>query len=290
MVPPRFGRRLCWHSMPELPDVEIATRHLRRWMKGASIARARSTDRRVLRPGTPANFSRALSGRRVTSIERRGKWIRIELDGELLLFSHLGMTGEWVEATDAEPARPSERARLDLRGRGGHAQSVRYLDARRFGRLVVSRREISEWSDLGPDPLEPAVTPSSLEAKVQGRRQAIKVVLMDQTVLAGVGNILATEALWRARIDPRSQIRALSRNQIGAILRALRTVIGREIKELAAGEEPRFRIYGRAGEPCPRCKTKLSRIVLGGRSTTFCEGCQVRVEPTPRRARARSGR
>jgi formamidopyrimidine-DNA glycosylase len=213
----------------------------------------------------------------VTAIDRRGKWLRIELDGNVLLFSHLGMTGEWVPADAAEPAKPSERARLDLGGRGRHPETVRYLDARRFGRLVVSREEIHEWTELGPDPLDRAVTPSSLAAELGRRRRAIKVVLMDQAILAGVGNILATEALWRARIDPRSRSDALSRAQIGAILRGLRTVIRREIAELSAGEEPRFQIYGRAGEPCRRCKTTVKRIMLGGRSTTFCEGCQVRV-------------
>ncbi|NUO47436.1 MAG: bifunctional DNA-formamidopyrimidine glycosylase/DNA-(apurinic or apyrimidinic site) lyase [Polyangiaceae bacterium] len=253
-------------------------RHLRRWMRGATIARAHSTDRRILRPGSPAAFGRTLSGRRVISIDRRGKWLRIELDGEVLLFSHLGMTGEWIASDRKEPAQRSERARLDLRGRGRHAESVRYLDARRFGRLVVTHEEIPEWEELGPDPLDRHVTPSSLAESVGRSRRPIKVVLMDQTILAGVGNILATEALWRARIDPRSRSDALSRTEMGAILRGLRTVIRREIKELAAGDDPRFQIYGRAGEPCPRCKTTIRRIVLGGRSTTFCEGCQVRAE------------
>jgi formamidopyrimidine-DNA glycosylase len=273
--------------MPELPDVEIAMRHLRRWMRGATISRARSTDTRILRPGSPAAFGRMLSGRRALAIDRRGKWLRIELDGDVLLFSHLGMTGEWVAADRRAPAKPSERARLHLGGPGRHPETVRYLDARRFGRLVVSREEIDEWTALGPDPLDRAVTPRSLEAALHRRRRAIKVVLMDQAVLAGVGNILATEALWRARIDPRSRSDALPRAQVAAILRGLRAVIRREIAELSAGDQPRFQIYGRAGEPCPRCKRTVKRILLGGRTTALCEGCQGRVGAKTKRRRAR---
>lgn len=262
--------------MPELPDVEHAMRRLKRWMRGAKITSARSTDTRVLRPGSPAAFHRALSGRRVRSIDRRGKWLRIELEGDVLLFSHLGMTGEWVAASPDDPKRPSERARLDLSG--SHASGVRYLDARRFGRLLISEQDIPEWTELGPDPLLDRVTAASLEVPLRRRKRAVKEVLMDQTVLAGVGNILATEALWRARIDPRSRSDALSRREIGAVLRGLDVVIRRELKDLASPDgEPTFQVYGRSGEPCPRCKTTLSHIVLGGRGTTFCGDCQVRV-------------
>jgi formamidopyrimidine-DNA glycosylase len=260
--------------MPELPDVEIARRNLQRWMRGAVIVSAHSTDRRVLRPTAPSTFRSLLVGRAVREVSRRGKWLRIELDDGVRLFSHLGMTGDWV-ARDVDAARePSERARLML-SRRDVASSVRYVDPRRFGRLIAVRKDISEWRTLGRDPLADGLDARSLAAAIVGRRRSIKEVLMDQNVLAGIGNIIATEALWGARIDPRSKTNDLSPDDANAIARALMTIIGREIRHKAEGAS-RFRVYGRAGLPCPRCGAKLLRIVQATRGTTFCARCQVR--------------
>ena len=190
--------------MPELPDVEVARRNLHRWMVRATIVVARCTDRYLLRPGSPRAFERALVGKKVVQVERKGKWLKIVLDDHGRLFSHLGMTGSWVEATmDAAPRR-FERASIGLERRG-RASTVLYLDSRRFGRLVVSPDDIEEWTSLGPDPLAGGLDVANLARAFACSRRAVKEILMDQSVLAGIGNILATEALWRARLDPRSR-------------------------------------------------------------------------------------
>ena len=269
--------------MPELPDVELTRRRLDRWMRGATITAAHSTDVRVLRPSKPAALGRALRDRRVIGIERRGKWLRIELD-EGLLFSHLGMTGGWNLVEPGAPSRPSERARLELSSARGRPTSLRYLDSRRFGRLLIAKSDIAEWASLGPDPLAHGLSAKQLSGPLSRTRRSIKEALMDQTVLAGVGNIIATEGLWYARIDPRSRSDALSRAHIDAIVRGLRKEIRRELAAReAAGDaddadwDDTFHVYGHTGAPCPRGDGTFVHIVLGGRGTTFCKGCQKRI-------------
>jgi formamidopyrimidine-DNA glycosylase len=265
--------------MPELVDVHIVTAKLWRWMRGAKVRRIDASDRRIVRPSSPAAFGRALLGRTVKTVGCRGKWIRIELDEGVRLFSHLGMTGDWVACKRGAPKGASERARFELSGRA--AEAVAYLDARRFGRLIVAGHDIPEWTRLGPDPLQDGLNARSLAASLAPRRRAIKEALMDQTVLAGIGNIVATEALWVARIDPRTRCNVLSLEDVAAIVGGLRTAIRTEIKHKGEGEG-RFRIYGRADQPCPRCGARLVAIVLGGRTTALCPQCQ-RRRPHPSR-------
>jgi formamidopyrimidine-DNA glycosylase len=259
--------------MPELVDVEIARGDLERWMRGATIVDVHATDRYLLRPAAPAAFRRALVGRTVRSVGRCGKWLRVELDRGLL-FSHLGMTGDWISCARGAAKGRSERVRFDL-ARDGEATSVCYLDARRFGRLRATGEDIPEWRALGPDPLAGGLSPRSLAARLAQTSRAVKEVLMDQTAVAGVGNILATEALWIARIDPRSRSDGLSRADAAAVLRGLRTVIREELRQKPDGTVRR-RVYGRAGKPCPRCRATLARITLGGRTTALCTRCQAR--------------
>ncbi|MBI2393531.1 MAG: bifunctional DNA-formamidopyrimidine glycosylase/DNA-(apurinic or apyrimidinic site) lyase [Deltaproteobacteria bacterium] len=273
--------------MPELPEVEIAARNLRKWARGWTIARAHVPRTRVIRGSSPAAVVRALEGRVIARVDRRGKWLRWTLDDDSRVFSHLGMSGRWVRRTMTDATERSQRLRLDLaRGglaRGARTTSLRYVDPRMFGRFVVSRDDISEWSSLGPDPLVDGVDEGVLAGAIGRRKRAIKDVLMDQTAIAGVGNILATESLWRARIDPRTPATSLGATQLRAIARAIawsieRTLALEEGPELQYVEEPGapnpFVIYGRGGEPCPRCRTPLTRAVLGGRATVFCHGCQ----------------
>jgi formamidopyrimidine-DNA glycosylase len=260
--------------MPEIVDVEIVRRHLQRRMRGARIVGVHATDAYVLRPASPSTFRRALVGRTVRDVGRRGKWLRLELDAGLLLFSHLGMTGDWAECEPRAPRERAERARLDL-SRGRRATSVRYLDARRFGRLIASRQDIPEWTSLGPDPLSDGLDARALAGLLARHRRAVKEVLMDQTVLAGIGNILATEGLWIARIDPRSRSDALSAADVRAVVRGLRAVIHRELRHKPAGAFD-LRVYGRAGRPCPRCGATVASVTLGGRASAFCPGCQAR--------------
>jgi formamidopyrimidine-DNA glycosylase len=265
--------------MPELPDVELARRRLRSWMGGATVTAARSTDRHIFRPSSPAVLGQALVGRRVRGVGRRGKWLRIELDDGGLLFSHLGMTGDWVQRDLEAAAHGSERARIDLVRADGRRSSVRYVDSRRFGRLIVAREDIEEWRELGPDPLTDGIDPRALAESLGRTRRALKDTLMDQTVIAGVGNILATEALWRARLDPRSRSDLLSQRDVARVVRGLHAEIRKELAARRAGtQEGResFSAYGRAGRPCRRCRSPLVRVVIAGRTTTFCPHCQVR--------------
>ncbi len=256
--------------MPELPDVEVARRHLQRLLAGGRVTAACCTDARLTRPRPPRAFARALTDRTVEVVARRGKWLRIALDDGTRVFSHLGMTGSWVQAGVDAPTRTWERARIDV-VRHGRATSVRYVDARRFGRLVAARRDIADWAELGPDPLADGVDARHLFQAFVKSRRAVKDTLMDQRVLAGIGNILATEALWIARVDPRSPGVALRAADARAIATGLRQAIAREL----ADQDGSFLVYGRAGEPCPRCSTRLSRVVLAGRATVYCNRCQV---------------
>jgi formamidopyrimidine-DNA glycosylase len=266
--------------MPELPDVETVRRRLA-GLRGRTITTARSNDGYVLRPRSPSAFARSLAGRVVRAIDRRGKWLRVLLDDGGRLFSHLGMTGWWVECEPGSPKQRSERARLDVTRRG-RERSFRYVDSRRFGRLIVAKEDIPEWRLLGPDALADGIDVPTLAAALARSRRSIKEVIMDQSVLAGIGNILATEALWHARIDPRSRSDALSRGEAGTLAHALLSEIQRELAVRAAANDDDWQdvlaVYGHEGEPCPRCGATIERIVLGGRATAFCKRCQRRLQ------------
>jgi formamidopyrimidine-DNA glycosylase len=257
--------------MPELPEVEIVRRELAR-LRGSTIVRVESNDRRV--------FDRRMDvvGRVVREVGRRGKWLRLELDGGLV-FSHLGMTGDWtLRGADDDPL-PFERVRMDVERRG-KVTSARYTDPRRFGRFIATEEDIGAWRDLGPDPWLEGIDEARVLALFKKRKRAVKEVLLDQSLLAGVGNILAIEALWNAKIDPRTPAHRMNERDVRAIAAGLQAIIGRTIaydEQMALGRRRArapFRIYGHAKEPCPRCGTILRQVVLGGRGTTFCPHCQ----------------
>jgi formamidopyrimidine-DNA glycosylase len=252
--------------MPELPEVELTRRNLARWIGGKKIADA-SLDRLV--------------GERVRSVERRGKWLRLPLSSGAVLFSHLGMTGKWLERSRSDGPQRWERARIDV----GRA-SVRFVDPRRFGRMILARdgKPPAAFAALGPDPLVDGLDARALHARLQRTKRSIKETLLDQTVLAGVGNIQAAEALWRARIDPRRRADRLDlahvRKLVAGIFASIRFTLGSEdAPELVYVEEPGapnpFKVYGKAETPCPRCRANIRRIVQAGRSTFFCPRCQI---------------
>ncbi len=268
--------------MPELPEVELARRNLAAWLGGKRVERAEVGATRIARGSSPRAIARLLDGRRVRAVERRGKWLRLLLDDGAALYSHLGMTGKWVARKAADPPERFERARIDA----ARGPSVRYLDMRLFGRLVPAPDgALDEWSALGPDPLADGIDVARLAAALGRRRGPVKVALMDQAVLAGVGNIQATEALWRAKVHPARPADALSAAEVRRVAdgveRSIAETLAREEgPEITYVEEPGaanpFAVYGRAGEPCPRCRAKLARTVLGGRGTVFCPRCQRR--------------
>jgi len=275
--------------MPELPEVEVAARNLRRWAEGRTIERVETDPRarRILRPVGPAAFAAALGGARVAGVERRGKQLLVTLRapaGPMGLLSHLGMTGKWVRREAGDEAPGHSRVRLELDG----GQALHYLDPRLFGRLrlVPGARfgDVEELAALGPDPLHDGVDPRRLAVAMGRTRRPVKVALLDQRLLAGVGNIQASEALFLARLDPRRradqldpvEVRRLARSVLASIRRTLEREDGPEITYVEEpGAENPFTVYGREGERCPRCRTaKLRRIVQAQRSTFYCAGCQ----------------
>jgi formamidopyrimidine-DNA glycosylase len=287
--------------VPELPEVEVVRRELAK-LRGGTIVRLASEDRRVF------DARREVVGREIRELGRRGKWLRFELD-DGVVFSHLGMTGDWTLRGPDDDALPFERVRMDVAHAGG-VTSARYTDPRRFGRFVTAGEDIEAWRELGPDPLLEGIDEGRLLDMFRRRKRAVKEVLLDQSLLAGVGNILAIEGLWNAQIDPRTPARRMTAGDVRAIAKGLRAIIERTIAydERMARKGPQanlhlkppFRIYGHAKEPCPRCGTALRQLVLGGRGTTFCPGCQKGHAPlsasrgkpraTSDRAPARAGR
>jgi formamidopyrimidine-DNA glycosylase len=272
--------------VPELPEVEHARRCLQRWLGGATIVAARVLDPRIVRRGTSARVSK-LVGRRVLRVERRGKWLRMPLD-EGVVFSHLGMTGKWLVATDDDEPVRFEKVRLDVK-KGKTTRSVRYLDPRLFGAFIVATEDIPAWKSLGPDPLHDGIDVAALHAKLARKVLPIKPALLDQKLLAGVGNIQATEACFIAKLDPRRPSKSLSEEEVGALVRAIHATIESTIAQQEAeqrrngtityveesGSDNPFLVYGRAGEKCPRCKkTTLVKITQAGRTTTYCPHCQ----------------
>ena len=248
-------------------------------MSRGRIAACHVHDARIVRPQRASAFEKAVVGRGVIAVDRRGKWLRARLEGGARIFSHLGMTGWFETARGDEPLR-FERVRLTLE-RGGAVTHVVYVDARRWGRMLVADEDVAAWSTLGPDPLDDEVDLEAVRARLaRWKKRSIKDALMDQRLLAGVGNIHATEALWKAGIDPRASAASIDRKTLAAIMKGINWTIDRALADLAKGarsaHDP-FVIYGHAKQPCPRCGTTLAKITLAGRTSAYCPGCQKRL-------------
>lgn len=278
--------------MPELPEVEHTRRNLEAWLGGAKIVRVHASDVRPIRPVPAAAFARALEGRVVRAVDRKGKWLRLSFDDTTKLFVHLGMTGWFEHGSEAPSGNPHpsadgdlfrfERVRFEVRRpRRKATEIVAYVDPRRWGQLLLADDDTAAWKALGPDPLADGIDLDRLAQRLARRKKlSVKEALMDQSVLAGVGNIQAMEALWKAKIDPRSAASAIDRKDLRAIVRGLSWTIMRTLADLALGDDGAknpFAIYGRKGEACPRCRAILERFDLGGRTTTMCPACQRRV-------------
>ena len=262
--------------MPELPEVEYTRQRLSSWLGRGRVVACEVTDERLVRPAPPRAVARSLLGRTITRVERKGKWLRLALDRAEYLFVHLAMTG-WFENAPTDEALRHERARITV-VRGKERIRVAYVDPRRWGRWIVSRADVPAWSALGPDPLAEKLDPDAIHARLARRKKrSIKEALLDQTLIAGVGNIQAAEALWKAGVDPRAPAASVTPRALRAIIRGIGWTIARTLKDLAkgeAGEADPWVAYGHKGLPCPRCGAPFVRIELGGRTTTFCPGCQ----------------
>jgi formamidopyrimidine-DNA glycosylase len=274
--------------MPELPEVESVRRQLAPRMRCRTI-RAVTLDPQARFVDT----DRAI-GHRVSDVGRRGKYLIAGLDGGLELVMHLGMTGSFRFRGEADGWVPDAyvRATVTLSGADGSGDAVMdFRDVRRFGRLAVvptgDYRSIATLARLGPEPLSDDFDPDRFHAALARTRAPVKPYLLTQRPVAGVGNIYADEALWRARINPHA--RRVGRVRAHTLWRAIRAVLGEAIEregttfrdyQMVNGESGRnadFLIaYGQAGRPCPRCAAPLSKVVLGGRGTTYCRVCQRR--------------
>jgi formamidopyrimidine-DNA glycosylase len=279
--------------MPELPEVETNARNLARWARGRRIVAATAPPgTRELGMLSRRTFVSRLVGQTVEEVTRRGKWIlaRLARDGAALGL-HLGMTGKIAHIARGEPLPRFTRASFIL----DDGTTVCFVDSRRFGRLIAAT-----WDDLVARPDIAAIGPDALaelgldelEAALAGTSRAVKEAIMDQRKIAGVGNLYATEALWRARIHPATPARKVAADR--ALTKRLLTGIRAALKqglETSSSEEPPeyieegapnpFHAYDRAGKPCHRCKTLLATQVIGGRSSAFCPHCQ----PAPRRSK-----
>ena len=270
--------------MPELPEVEFAARALRRWLSGRRIVSADAPESRVFRGSERREFVRRLPGESLDWIERRGKYLLLAFRGGVGLLNHLGMTGKWVRVPPGALLPTHVRARLDL----DSGEVVAYRDPRLFGRIAVHPADelfsLPEIRALGPDPLVDGVDAARLHERLSRSRRPVKVALMDQGLLAGLGNIQATEALFLAGIHPARPASSITPQEARQLASAILESLERTLKAQGAGdsityvEERRapnpFRIYGRAGSPCPRCGTTIEKMELGGRTSAFCPRCQ----------------
>ena len=222
---------------------------------------------------TPARL-RALAGQTVRAVSRRGKHQLLHLDSGALLHVHFRMTGDWASYPTGATAPAYVRFALEL----DDGSTVALADARALA-TVALLRSATDLPPLGPEADDASLTPQQLRRALAGRRAPIKAVLLDQAVLAGLGNIYASEALWHAQVGPRAAARSLSAARVVRLLAGIRTALRRGMARegrFAEGDSHEFLVYDREGDPCHRCLARLRRIVQGQRSTYYCPSCQRR--------------
>jgi formamidopyrimidine-DNA glycosylase len=256
--------------MPELPEVESAVRLLRAAVDGKTVAGGTVNHPALRRKVTPARL-RSLRGARVATVDRRGKHQLVTFDDGRILHAHFRMTGDWQfdRVDDALP----RFARATISFTDG--SRVVLNDPRALSTLELHAANAPPSLGLGPEPSDAALTPAVLRAAFAKRRGPIKPVLLDQRIIAGLGNIYAAESLWRARLSPLRAASELTLAQTRTLLAAIRHVIDRATgARYTESKDGRFAVYDREGKACRRCRTSVSRITQAGRSTYYCAGCQ----------------
>jgi formamidopyrimidine-DNA glycosylase len=273
--------------VPELPEVETIRGQLAPHLEGRRIARFEILDPRWSEPAAPIELADALEGRTIRSVGRRGKYFDVELAGEVHLVMHLRMTGNLLFVPEGGGEQPYVRVRIGL----DDGATVLFSDPRRFGTGIVllgdGARDDYFRTRLGVEPLSPAFTAEALRELARGRRSPVKAFLLSQERIAGVGNIYADEALFRARIHPLRPVGTLRSPQIAAlrdaVVESLEAGIdarGASIDDFrhtdgARGSfQDRFLVHRREGEPCPRCGTAVVKLRAAGRGTYICPRCQ----------------
>ena len=291
--------------MPELPEVETVARDLRGLVLDAEIAGATSLWAGTLRTHAPEEIGAALAGRRIESVGRRGKQLVIGLSGDAVMTIHLKMTGQLFVVPRATPLDPYVRLVMAFRD----GRDLRFRDIRKFGKigLYAVDRETGEpikelggaavFAGTGPEPLDDAFTLRLFRQRLRARRGRLKPLLLDQSFVAGIGNIYADEALWAARLHPLRSAASLhpadERRLYFEFRRILAEAIvrrGSSVDDYTAPDgdgsmQEHLLVYQRAGEPCGRCGRTIRRIVIGARATHFCSWCQ-RLSPADRKAAA----
>jgi formamidopyrimidine-DNA glycosylase len=295
--------------VPELPEVETVRRRLAPVLEGRRFDSVEIDDARLTRPHDPVEVARELEGERVALVDRRGKYLIVRFESGRALLVHLRMTGSVLHAPPrVDLADPYARAVVTL----DDGSEVVYRDVRRFGTwLLLEPAEVDTYVDrrVGREPLGSAYRSRHLAAQLTGRRAPVKAALLDQRTIAGIGNIYADEALWRARIHPLTPAAALGPDDVKALHRAIRAALHAGIRRQGStlrdyrlpdgssgGMQHEFKVYGRAGEPCERCGTPIEKIRAGGRGTWYCPHCQQvagyaassRASSSPARSRRQS--
>jgi len=290
--------------VPELPEVEVVRRGLEREVVGRTIASVSVTHPRAVRRHLPggADFEARLAGRTVVAARRRGKYLWLPLDDGDALLAHLGMSGQLL----VRPVGTADETHLRVRfrftdsgnGADGTGTELRFVDQRTFGGLALADHGAdlpAAIAHIARDPLDPAFDEDAFSLALRRRRTGLKRALLDQSLVSGVGNIYADEALWLARLHYARATETLTRTQVTAVLAGARTVMGAALEQGGTsfdalyvdvnGQSGYFdrtlEVYGRAGEPCRRCGTPVRREPFMNRSSYFCPRCQ----PRPRRGR-----
>jgi len=296
--------------MPELPEVETVCRQLEPEIEGRRIEGLEVLDERWTRPVPAAEVERALAGRTIEGLGRRGKYLLLTLEGGRTLVMHLRMTGNLVLVEGEDRLDPSQGMRLYEGERSTSERHLRarfalddgrqlwFTDPRRFGEafLLEDGDLGARFAKLGVEPLSAEFTPEALGEAAAGRTAPLKSFLLDQAHVAGVGNIYADEALFRARLHPLSPAGSMKPEHHlalrDAVVEALEAGLehgGASIDDYRDGRgekgemQDEFLVHTREGEPCPSCGGPIARIVVSGRSTYFCPSCQVRLRRRPRR-------
>ncbi len=272
--------------MPELPEVETVRSVLAPQMCGRTVVSVAVSRSDAVAYPSSAAFASAAAGRTIRELGRRGKFLRILLDNGCIV-AHLRMTGRLLVTPQGEPLEKHTHVVVSLDNR----TELRFIDPRRFGRLWwIAEAEEDRYSGverLGPEPFDAAVNAAALAKRFGASRRAVKTCLLDQSAVAGIGNIYSDEILFAAGIDPRRSAAALGRDEWERLSAAIPRVLQKAIddNEITADEylagrgmeyrnTPFFQVYGRAGEPCPRCGLPLEKTVIAGRSSCFCPRCQ----------------
>ncbi len=275
--------------MPELPEVETVRKGLQHFAAGFTIKSASDLHPRALKPSSIAPL-KAIEGARIREVKRRGKFLWFELNRDLALVAHLGMSGQFIFAQKERPRPNHVRAEFDLR-KGLRTLSLMFNDQRTFGWLSIEEQVDgipTSAQHIAPDPFESVFDRDAVIAKIKSRKAAIKSVILNQEIMSGVGNIYADESLWRAKIHPETSASDLSGKKIGQLVDIAKEVMAEAIEVGGTsfdamyidvnGEsgffETSLAAYGQDGEPCPRCGREIRRIAFGNRSSHFCPKCQ----------------